>query len=317
MFIIGTPILIGYTKGYRLDDALGLIQTGGIYIYTDVSNAAVFIDDEYVKNNGIFLKNILIQNLLPNRYYSVRVEHPRYQSWVKVLSVNPKLVTEARALMLPKVFTWRHVVATTTIKIEPTTAAEGSLATTTLGGFKDVANPEHVELTMFFSEDRDQFSIDIATSTYEYIRGVRYPTTTTLEVIRFPEWMSVVASSSQLENKTMVRERQGVVAWLENGNFFAVWGKENDSPPYFFCEKACVDKLGINWAEPILRYEFYPNRHDVVILLSERGIYAVELDNRSERNIQTILEEPNLDFRLKPNGSLVVFDGTEYKETVF
>ena len=318
VFIVGAPILIGYTKGYRIDDALGLIQTGGIYIHTDVSNAAVFLDDEYVRNNGIFLKNVLIQNLLPNRYYEVRIEHPRHQSWVKVLPVQPKLVTEARALMLPKVFTWRHVVATTTVKMDPSLLrTENSLATTTLDGFMDVPNPEFLEFKEFFEEDRDQFSIDIATSTYETIAGVMYPTTTTIEIIRFPTWMSAVASTSALESKTMVRERQGIVAWLEEGDLFAVWGKEGESPPYFFCNKVCVEKQHIDWQEPIQRYEFFPNRNDVVILLTERGIFAVELDGRSERNIQVILEEPDLDFRIKPNGSLVVYDGTEFKETTF
>ena len=79
--------------------------------------------------------------------------------------------------------------------------------------------------------------------------------------------------------------------------------------------ESCADRLSINWQEPILRYEFYPNRSDLLMVVSERGLYVVELDNRSERNIQTIREERNLDFRLKADGMLVVFDGQSYFET--
>lgn len=317
VFIIGTPLLIGYSKGYRLDDALGLIQTGGIYLHSDVSNASVYIDDEFVKSNGTFLKNTLIQNLLPNRYYTVRMEHPRHQSWVKVLRVRPNLVTEARVMMLPNVFVWRHIQATSTLEIEQETEDVEVVSTTTEERLtQEVPNPEYVELTEFFSEDRPQFSVEVATSTYEFIRGERFATTTTVLVTQFPEWLAERASTSNLYEKEMVRERQGVVAWLEGGDLFAIWGREDDSPPYFFCEENCVEQLAINWVEPILRYDFFPNRNDVVILLSERGLYAVELDNRSERNIQTILEEPNLaDFRLFSDGTLVVLGEGEYIET--
>lgn len=307
IFLVLTPILIGYSKGYRLDDALDLIQTGGIYLHSDVANTSVFIDDEFVENNGAFIKNTLIQDLLPNRYYAVRVERPGYQSWVKVLSVKPNLVTEARVLMLPSVFEWKTIPASTTIAI---TDVEKEATTT-----EDVPNPEYVALEEYFLEDKDQFEMEVATSTYEYIRGVRYASTTTVVETRFPEWMRDVASSSKLIEKDMVREREGMVTWLENGDIFAVWGRANDPVPYYFCAETCVDQLAINWAEPILRYEFYPNRNDVLVVLSMRGIYVIELDNRSERNLQTILEEPNLDFRFESDGTLVVFDGVSYRET--
>ncbi len=316
VFVIGTPLLIGYSKGYRLDDALGLIQTGGIYLHSDVANASVFIDDEFVKNNGTFLKNTLMQNLLPNRYYMVRMEHPRYQSWVKVLRVRPNLVTEAHVMMLPNVFVWRHIQATSTVEIKQAVEEDPVATTTDELITQEVPNPEYVEIAEQFSEDKAQFSVEVATSTYEFIRGERYPTTTTVVVTQFPEWLTTLASTSNLYEKEMVRERQGVVTWLEGGDLFAVWGRADDPPPYFFCEESCVEKLAINWAEPILRYDFYPNRNDVVIVLSERGLYAVELDNRSERNIQVILEQRNLnDFRLFSDGTLIVSGDGEFIET--
>ena len=50
-------------------------------------------------------------------------------------------------------------------------------------------------------------------------------------------------------------------------------------------------------------------------MLTKHGIYAVELDNRSQRNIQPVIEEDNLDFRVLQNGTLVVFDGDKFRKT--
>lgn len=307
LFVIFTPVLIGYSKGYRLDDALELIQTGGIYLHSDIANTSVYLDDDFVENNGAFLKNTFIQDLLPNRYYALRVERDGYQSWVKVLSVKPNLVTEARILMLPKEFEWRLIPATTTLAVPQSVDA-----TTTV---QEVSNPEYEELKEYFTEDRGQFEFEVATSTYEYIRGKRFATTTTVIETQFPEWLEGLASTTNLFEKEMVREREGIVTWLDNGDIFAVWGRERDPVPYFFCLESCSEQLSINWAEPILRYEFYPNRNDLLLVLSERGLYVIELDNRSQRNIQTIIEAPNLDFRLQADGVLVVFDGEQYRET--
>ena len=222
VFISCTPVLIGYSQGYRLDDALGLIQTGGIYLHSDVANTSVFLDDDFLENNGAFLKNTLIQDLLPNRYYAMRVERDGYQSWVKVLLVKPNLVTEARVLMLPSEFTWRQIRASTTLNVtdaEVVATTTETDATTT----QEVLNPEYEELAEYFAEDKEQFEIEVATSTYEYIRGVRSATTTTVLETKFPQWLTEFASTSKLIEKEMVREREGMVTWIENGDIYAAW----------------------------------------------------------------------------------------------
>lgn len=319
IFLVCTPLLIGYSRGYRIDDALGIIQTGGIYIHSEVANTFVYLDDDFVENNGALFRSTLIESLLPNRYYTIRVEHPDFQSWIKVLRVKPKFVTEARVIMLPKKFEWITIPATTTLSIMNEdildTGAISKEATSTKNVTKDVSNPEFLELQEYFLEDRDQFAVEVATSTYEYIRGVRHPTTTTVTEIRLPSWFSDNASTTLLTEKQMVREREGVITWLDDGKVFAVWGKKESTIPYYFCVELCKEQLVIHWDEPIIRYEFYPNRSDVLIVLNKRGIYAVELDNRSQRNIQTILEEPNLDFRLESNGTIIVFDGMSFRKT--
>jgi hypothetical protein len=303
VFVVGTPVLIGYSKGYRLDDALSLIATGGIYLHSEVPNASVYLDDTFLENNGAFLRNTYIQDLTPGHSYAVRVEKTDYQSWVKRLPVFANLVTEAHVMMLPTTFSWQIVTATTTIATPP-----GSTATST-----DVADPHYAELTKLFADDKDQFAVDIATSTFIKVKGKEVATTTTVREIQFPDWLSMFASSTGLASTTMVREREGIVTWLKDGNLHAAWARPNDPPPYYFCAKVCKTELTIDWAEPITRYEFYPNRNDAVIVGTDRGIYAVELDDRSQRNIQPFMEAPGLSFRLDGD-KIVIFDGKEFRE---
>jgi len=307
IFIVGTPLLIGYSQGYRLGDALSLIQTGGIYIHSDMANTTVYIDGEFVEDNGVLLKNTLIQNLRPNRTYEVWVEKDEYRSWVKELPVEPNLVTEARVLMLPKNFEWEIVPASTTVPVVPTAT---STATSTL-----VANPVFVSLSEHFKTDRGQFVVDVATTTYAYDSGVRVATSTTIAEVQFPEDLMEFASSSELDQATLVRERDGVVSWLRDGDVYAAWVRREDDAPHIFRDATTTQELLIDWEDTILRYQWYPNRNDAVIVLTERGVYAVELDDRSQRNIQPFIEEPGLTFRILPDDTLVVWDGEVYRTT--
>jgi hypothetical protein len=315
VFIVGTPILIGYSKGYRLDDALLIIETGGVYLHAEVPNSTVYIDGEFIEESGTFFKNTLVQDLRPNKQYEVWVEKDGYQSWTKVLPVYPNLVTEARVMMLPEEFVWRSITASTTVFVTATSTKpevdEDATSTPTT-----VPNPEYENLTAFFAEDRDQFAVEVATSTYVTIRGKKVATTTTIIEFQFPDWFSDFASTTVLAQQRMVRERDGIVAWLnESGDVYATWGKQLEPAPFYFCTATCTDMLVIDWAEPITRYEFYPNRNDVVIIGTERGVYAVELDARSPRNIQPFKEGAGLSFRVMNDGALVIFDGTEFTET--
>jgi hypothetical protein len=123
------------------------------------------------------------------------------------------------------------------------------------------------------------------------------------------------ASTTQLLEAQNIRERDGVVSWLYQGNLHSAWSRESEVPPFYFCSATCTPLYTIDWIEDIQHFEYYPNRSDAVIVGSERGVYAVELDGRSVRNIQPIIEAPGLTFRLQSEGTLVVFDGVSYRET--
>ncbi len=307
LFVVGTPILIGYSKGYRLDDAMSLIETGGVYLHSDIANTSVFLDGGFVESNGAFLRNTYIEDLTPGTTYEIWVTRSGYQSWVKHLSVQANLVTEARVLMLPQTFTWTTVASTTTLSLTDGAVASGTRA---------VANPAFTALQEAFST-HDQFAVEVATTTYVLVHGKRVATTTVDVEYQFPTWLTKRVSSTILATMAEVRERDGIIAWLDHGTLVATWSRDEDPPPFYFCTTVCKKYVRIEWSEPIERYDFYPNRNDVVVVSTERGIYAVELDDRPERNIQPILEGPGLDFRFDADGTLIVYDGAVYRKTTW
>lgn len=308
LFIIGTPLLIGYSKGYRIGKAFSLIETGGIFLYANTANVNIYLDNEFLKRNGTILRNVLVQDLLPNQTYTIHAEKTGFAPWRKDLVVIPNIVTEARVLMLPlpETFVWTPVAPTTTVAI-----ATAPHATTTKQ--KVIPTPEHTELVTRFKKDLDQFAVEVATTTFVMLKNKRVATTTTTIEIRFPKWLTQ-ASTSDFIGKEQVREREGIVTWLDNGNLYATWTRKDETQPFFFCGQSCKETLSIDWNEPIERYEFFPNRNDVVIVQTSLGIFAVELDDRSERNIQTIIQGAELKFMLDGN-TIIVFDGHTFSKT--
>lgn len=306
LFLVVAPLIMGYAAGYRLNDTFSFIETGGLYVHADVPSARVYLDGEFVETSGTFLRNTLIQDLLPEKHYLVSVEKEGYHSWRKELLVLPNLVTEGRVLMLPTRLTWREIAPTSTIE---------TVRSSTVNATSSVPNPEFKAMEELFADSKDQFAVDVATTTVILRGGKRVATTTTITQIVFPDWLSDFASSTDLMRQDMVHERDGMVLWLANGDLHAAWAREKEQPPYIFCEEVCIKEMVIDWDEPILRYEWYPNRSDAVLVLSKRGLYALELDGRSTRNLQPILAEAGLDFRIVDGERIVVYDGTLYRET--
>jgi hypothetical protein len=109
LFICTAPIIVLYSLGYTFDESFKIQKTGGIFIHSDVANSSVFVDDEFFKTNGIFIRNTLIQDLVPNKKYLIEFKKEGYQSWIKEIYVYPSIVSEGSVLMLPNEFETREI----------------------------------------------------------------------------------------------------------------------------------------------------------------------------------------------------------------
>ncbi len=312
LFILCAPIILLYSLGYRLDDQFTLQKTGGIFIHSDISNSTIFFDKEFLKNNGIFIRNALIQDLTPNKSYLVEFHKDGLQSWVKELYVYPSIVTEGRVLMLPTQFETREILQ----YVDSNNVATSTLISTSTAAASNYANPEFATVKNLFA------------TTTKPIEPPVPATTTPISTTTIDE-ESVQKSDLEIFFETLeIKEYEKLpnfivdgkeVSWLDAGNIQLHWIDDLSSIPYYYCgglERECIRHIELDWGEEIKRFEYFPGRDDVWIVLVGSGIYAVEVDGRSQRNIQTIYEGKNLDFRLTPNDRIIIKEGSAFFEIV-
>ncbi|TSC75503.1 MAG: hypothetical protein G01um101430_345 [Parcubacteria group bacterium Gr01-1014_30] len=103
IFTVITPLVIGYSLGYRIDlENKKITQTGGFYFKGWPRNAQIFLDGKLVKRTDPFFGAAYIYNLIPKNY-DVEIRKDDYHSWKKTLQVVQKQVTDAKnVILLPK-----------------------------------------------------------------------------------------------------------------------------------------------------------------------------------------------------------------------
>jgi hypothetical protein len=312
LFLILGPWILLSSFGYKLDDVKGFVKTGGLYIHSEVPNSSLYINGKYVKDNGAIIRNVLVQKLKPNSKYKVEMYRDGYHGWVKELYVYPSLVSEAHVLMLPEEFERREIF--------PFFDAEGNGVYTPVVGLTKISKtldgriiPENEEfinvVTLFEGENPYEEKIpELKTST---------STATTTVEKTLPEHYERlnITDPEDLEN---LIETTDEISWIHDGNIVLYWIDEMESIPYYYCdgelERICNEEIILDWSNEIKRFAYYPGRNDAWIVLVQDGIYAVEVDPRSQRNIQPIYIGNNLDFRLDGSGNLIVKDRGSYFE---
>ena len=101
LFLVLLPAVIFYADGWRFKEGIGLVRTGGIYVAIPDSDATLTLNGDVVGTSGFLQREFYIGDLAPAAY-SVRVEAPGLRSWSRILVVEPQLVTDVRAKLLPE-----------------------------------------------------------------------------------------------------------------------------------------------------------------------------------------------------------------------
>jgi hypothetical protein len=305
VFVCSAPVIVLYSLGYTLDESFTIQKTGGIFIHSDVANSSVFVDKDFYKTNGIFIRNTLIQDLVPNKKYLIEFQKEGYQSWIKEIYVYPSIVSEGSVLMLPNEFETREI-----FKYLDTQGAATS--TSPLKNQIKANNPEFVTISTLFASS----SKTIVEKPAPVLASSTASSTTKQksDIELFFEGLEI-KNYDTLKNLIVQGEE---VSWLEKGNIQLYWMDDIASIPYYYCDgeenRICTNKIFLDWKDEIKKFDYLPGRDDVWIVLTSVGIYAVEVDGRTQRNIQTIYKGANLDFRLTQADRLIIKEGTRFFE---
>jgi len=322
-FLIITPPVLLYTAGYRLTDDWSLAKTGGIYIFSPLSGSEIFINNDLKKQTNLLQNGIFIQNLKPN-IYSALVAKENFWPWQKNLKINPQLVTEARAFLIPR-------------SPEGKTLARGLFISVFASPFGEILILEELKSNnrkiVFYLPASEEFLTNASISTNQLLSSFGEINNVYWEE-KQTAWLSSLNNSflktefdfdnktvrafsapapedflSENENQNFSRrfvkfdKHKKLEIWLEKDNeIWVEWLKKDNPLPYYLSgEKEMIIKT----RSLIKNIDFFPSREDVIIFAAENGIFALEIDGRGNRNMQPIYKGKNPTFTVNSSQKIV------------
>ena len=122
VFILGLPLVMFYANGYRFQNGTGFVRTGGVIISISQSDAILSLNGAEVGTSGFLRHNFYVDNLSPG-LYQVLVTREGDNPWHRTLVVEPELVTDAQAFLIP--------IEVTSVRLVDAAKVASSTATTT------------------------------------------------------------------------------------------------------------------------------------------------------------------------------------------
>lgn len=207
-FMLTVPVAVFYATGYRLEEFV-LVETGGVYVATSAADAVVSINGIEEGTTNLFTRSFYVDNLKED-WYSVQVSREGYHPWVKKLKVEPSVVTDIFAFLLPQTLSIRE------IQID---LGDGELSSTTRG----VSESQYASFMKTFTATSTAATKIVATSTPTAVRaGVELYIEEGNLVSRWSKDPRTTPSSFCIEPSICVQE------------FFVEKGKETVKTAQFF-----------------------------------------------------------------------------------
>lgn len=123
VFILCMPVVMFYANGYRFKSGVGFVRTGSVIVSVAKSDALLSLNGAEIGTSGFLRHNFYVDNLAPGAY-QVRVTREGEHPWHRTLIVEPELVTDAQAFLVP-------LEITSVRLLDAAKAASSTAATTT------------------------------------------------------------------------------------------------------------------------------------------------------------------------------------------
>lgn len=285
--VVGAPVLIIYAEGYRPSSlwSFSFRETGGVYVAAGLSGVAVSVDGEAKDQTTFLSRGVLVQNLVEGDY-RVSAAKEGYRPAEKTLPVYPSIVTEWRPLLLPEPLPLRAVPELLLAVSPAGSAAKPSPAQ---------KNPERAALLALFAP---------ATST-------KAKSATSTLVLADPDFAAALelAKLGDVARNATLRRAGSLAAWVDQGAVRFAWLGEADAAPQYLCStQGCRLRQAVRLSDAARAIEIFPGRSDALVVTTDAGVYAVELDGRGGRAILPLLKGAGIEVRVS-GGSLVFKQG--------
>ncbi len=292
-FVVGLPVLILYSVGYRFDSELGLVKRGGVYISVPLSGAEVSLNGEFQRETGFFTREIFIQNVNPGEH-DILVFRPDYIPWSKRFLVEPQTVSTLFPFLLPREYQINEIqrLATST---SPQT-----------GGVVATTSEEYLSISNFFISRTSSSTAPLGFIEKDNAR-VAVEATTTLATTSILDY---IPENLRVSNGS-------TIIWHSDFDIYAYWQDSSGWLPPRFCNQFTCKNLMLvaSSAGEINHIDFYPGRDDVIIYSVEDGVYVVEIDKRPVQIHERIIFGEDVTFRIVGN-RIFIKDGKEMAEII-
>lgn len=126
-----------------------------------------------------------------------------------------------------------------------------------------------------------------------------------------PEYTSALSlfatTTKTATSSEFVKTRRKLSVTNIEGTLHAVWEGDIDSVPHYFCvNESCKKEIILDTNSQVKSFDFFPGRDDLLVVALSRGIYVIEIDDRSAQNVQVILEVPQSDFRIRDDEVIIL-----------
>lgn len=101
IFVIGAPLLILWSTGYRPVTLLSWEKSGAIYVYASQEGASIYLNEDEVHTTGFFQRGVFLSDITPGEH-TVVVAKEGYWPWQKHVNVTNGIVEEAISFMIPR-----------------------------------------------------------------------------------------------------------------------------------------------------------------------------------------------------------------------
>jgi len=327
--MLGSFILL-YSQGYILDKSFNLSRRGGLYVSAPIPDSDIFINNKKKKTTGMLNNGLFVSNLKAGTY-SVLVAKEGFWPWAKTLEVKEGLVTESRAIIIPQEPKGEVILKGKFTKIW--SSIEHNLLL-----LQKEENDHNQKDLAFYKIDKEIFLTAVSDFTAQLLsskdqisnlfwnkNSLIFKSSKGKIKATFDFEKNTVSASyfyeklEEFSNFEKYTKHKDQKLWWEptTNEIFIDWLKENKLPPYYLCESApCELPIKIFQSHlKIKSVDFFPGRKDVVILSIENGVYALEIDERTNQLIYPIYKGVNPDFASlnEKDKIYIIDDGSLFK----
>src|SRR3989338_190157 len=278
LFFIILPVIILYASGWRWQSGVGLVRTGGISVTVPYEDALISLDGRHIGTSRFLNRQFYVDDLIPGAY-EVRVEKENYQPWVHTLIVEPQIVSDARAFLIPTSIQLLRIL------VETSTPSKGSTDSPQTGSLQ--ANSGQAATTTRSVDSRTYNS-------YLETFGRPFATTT--------------------GGAYDISGDEGI--FLEKGNIYVRWLNESTSPTSNFCGRPsyCGREFAIEEGRDAATSALY-FAGGVVYRTKESGIFIRESTILPAAVSAPIYTKRGAEFRVI-DGKLIIKNGMQLYEVL-